>query len=100
MKSIHRKFGGYLRVYKRHGMHKPVGDWILTANMADRFLKMIHPYVIVKRDRVKLGRGFQFEMRKSRVPGHARDIHSQESLGAAKELMKHINEIGERISDE
>ena len=90
-----RRFGGSLRMQKRHGNRKQQWVWTAAANDASNALLLMLPYLVVKCRQAELGLDFQSDM------GKSPQLTNNQIIGrrALKEALGILNGKG-RITDD
>jgi len=68
--KLHKTFGGTFYTHKRKKItHRDCHLWFLCSKKANRFLKAIFPYTIVKKEEIKVAFEFQDHIDKSMING-------------------------------
>jgi len=67
LEKMQRLFGGAIGIVKPHGPNdSPAFDWAVTGPTADLALKLMLPYLTLKRERALLGIEFQLQVGRGR----------------------------------
>lgn len=90
---IHMQFGGSLYLkYAGSEHHKPAWGWELSSRKAESFLKLILPYLQIKRPQAELALSFQHR----KVPGHRNEAQAAIDV-ANKIVMTAMNRKGGKL---
>lgn len=96
IKSLFDEYGTTPEIKMRDGNTKPVYRFMSSGNKALHILKQIQPYVIVKREQVKLGIDFQSQETKNMgSKGQPKEYHDLQSN--FYEIMKLLNKTSGEI---
>lgn len=89
-----RLFGGYVYekpIEKSH--HKQAYQWYVNAQKGEDFLKLILPYLVVKKEEAEIAmefRNMQRELNEKRMSNNVRKSYSQEDFKVLFNLREHL----------